>query len=89
MAFGVLNGAGGCVPQGGAASPASPTSACTACSTTGAAAHDAKRIAGGDKIIVRHADDFVCGFRHENDAKRIFQDPGERLARFGRELRPD
>ena len=47
-----------------------------------------KRIAGGDTIIVRYADDFVCGFRHEGDAKRFPRDLGERLARFGLELHP-
>ncbi len=48
-----------------------------------------KRIAGGDTIIVRHADDFVCGFQHEGDAKRFLRDLGERLALFGLELHPD
>ena len=47
-----------------------------------------KRIAGGDTIIVRYADDFVCGFQHEGDAKRFLRDLGERLARFGLELHP-
>ena len=46
------------------------------------------RIAGGDTIGVRYADDFVCGFQHEGDAKRFLRDLGERLARFGLELHP-
>ena len=48
-----------------------------------------KRKAGGDTIIIRYADDFVCGFQHEGDAKRFLRDLGERLARFGLELHPD
>ncbi len=48
-----------------------------------------KRIAGGDTIIVRYADDFVCGFQHLGDAKRFLRDLGERLAHYGLELHPD
>ena len=48
-----------------------------------------KRMAGGDTIIVRYADDFVCGFQHLGDAKRFLRDLGERLARYGLELHPD
>ena len=47
-----------------------------------------ERIAGGDTIIVRYADEFVVGFQHEGDAKRFLRDLGERLARFGLELHP-
>ncbi len=47
-----------------------------------------KRTAGGDTIIVRYADDFVCGFQHEGDAKRFLRDLGERLAQYGLELHP-
>ncbi len=32
--------------------------------------HWRKRMAGGDTIIVRYADDFVCGFQHLGDARR-------------------
>jgi len=48
-----------------------------------------KRMAGGDATIVRYADDFVCGFQYEGDAKRFLRDLGERLAQFGLELHPD
>ena len=48
-----------------------------------------KRMAGGDAIIVRYADDFVCGFQYDDDAKRFLRDLGERLARFGLELHSD
>ena len=47
-----------------------------------------KRMAGGDTIIVRYADDFVCGFQREGDAKRCLRDLGERLSLFGLELHP-
>ncbi len=46
-------------------------------------------MAGGDTIIVRYADDFVCGFQHLGDAKRFLRDLGERLAHYGLELHPD
>ncbi len=32
--------------------------------------HWRKRMAGGDTITVRYADDFVCGFQHLGDARR-------------------
>ncbi len=48
-----------------------------------------KRIAEGDTIIVRYADDFVGGFQHQGDAKRFLRDLGERLAHYGLELHPD
>ncbi len=37
-------------------------------------------MAGGDTIIVRYADDFVCGFQRLGDARRFLRDLGERLA---------
>src|SRR5260370_15077256 len=45
--------------------------------------------AGGDVIIVRFADDFVCGFQHEPDAQRFLADLRQRLAGFGLELHSD
>ena len=48
-----------------------------------------KRSAGGDTIIIRYADDFVCGFQHRGDAECFLRDLGERLAQFGLELHPD
>ncbi len=45
--------------------------------------------ARGDVIIVRFADDFVCGFQHEPDARRFLADLRQRLAGFGLELHPD
>ena len=46
------------------------------------------RVAGGDAIIVRYADDFVCGFQHKVDAEHFLADLRRRLARFGLELHP-
>ncbi len=48
-----------------------------------------KHQARGDVIIVRFADDFVCGFQHEPDARRFLDDLRQRLAGFGLELHPD
>ena len=45
--------------------------------------------ARGDVIIVRFADDFICGFQHQWDAQRFQADLRQRLARFGLELHPD
>ncbi|MCY4239230.1 MAG: hypothetical protein OXC93_12945, partial [Rhodospirillaceae bacterium] len=48
-----------------------------------------KRMAEGDTIIVRHADDLVCGFQHQGAAVRFLQDLGERLDHHGLERHPD
>ena len=48
-----------------------------------------KKHARGDVIIVRFADDFVCGFQHLGDARQFLRDLRERLAKFGLELHPD
>jgi RNA-directed DNA polymerase len=48
-----------------------------------------KRIARGEVIVVRYADDFVMGFQHEADAVRFRADLQQRLERFGLELHPD
>jgi RNA-directed DNA polymerase len=42
--------------------------------------------ARGDVIIVRYADDFVCGFEHESDAQRFLADLRERFRQFNLEL---
>lgn len=41
-----------------------------------------KRHAGGAMIIVRYADDIVCGFEHEQDARRFMTHWRERFERF-------
>lgn len=48
-----------------------------------------RRNARGDVVIVRYADDFVMGFRHEGEARRFLKDLRERFARFGLDLNAD
>ena len=48
-----------------------------------------KKVARGDVIIVRYADDFVMGFQYRTDADRFQKDFGERLRKFGLELHPN
>ncbi len=47
------------------------------------------RIARGETIIVRYADDFVVGFQYKRDAERFLCDLKDRLAAFSLELHPD
>src|SRR6266705_4380948 len=47
-----------------------------------------RRVARGDVIIVRFADDFVMGFENHQDACRFLHDLRERFAKFGLELHP-
>ena len=46
------------------------------------------RIARGETIIVRYADDFVVGFQYKRDAERFLCDLKDRLADFLPELHP-
>src|ERR1035438_2864098 len=48
-----------------------------------------RRVAKGDVIIVRYADDLVMGFQQRGDAVRFLEEFKERLAKFGLELHPD
>jgi hypothetical protein len=48
-----------------------------------------KKVASGDVIVVRYADDLVVGFQHRTDAERFLKEFRERLANFGLELHPD
>jgi group II intron reverse transcriptase/maturase len=48
-----------------------------------------RKIATGDVIVVRYADDLVVGFQHWTDAARFLREFGERLAKFGLELHAD
>ena len=47
------------------------------------------RIARGETIIVRYADDFVVGFQYKRDAERFLCDLKDRLAAFSLDLHPD
>jgi len=48
-----------------------------------------KKVAKGDVIVVRYADDLVVGFQHRTDAERFLKEFRERLAKFGLELHPE
>jgi len=48
-----------------------------------------KKVARGDIIVVRYADDLVVGFESRAEAQRFLQEFGERLAKFGLELHAD
>src|ERR1700726_4411084 len=48
-----------------------------------------KKVAQGDMIVVRYADDLVVGFEHRTDAERFLEQFRERLAKFGLELHAD
>ncbi|MCP5113467.1 MAG: RNA-directed DNA polymerase [bacterium] len=48
-----------------------------------------KKMAHGDVIIVRYADDAVLGFQYREDAERFLEQLRERLAEYGLELHPD
>jgi RNA-directed DNA polymerase len=48
-----------------------------------------EKVAGGDMIIVRYADDAVLGFQHREDAERLLEQLQERVRKFGLELHPD
>lgn len=48
-----------------------------------------RKVAQGDVIIVRYADDLVMGFQQRADAVRFLEDFKQRLAKFGLELHPE
>ncbi len=48
-----------------------------------------KKVAHGDVIMVRYADDAVLGFEHRHEAERFLEQLRERLQKFGLELHPD
>jgi RNA-directed DNA polymerase len=45
-----------------------------------------KKVAKGDVIVVRYADDLVAGFERRAEAERFLEEFRERLAKFGLEL---
>jgi len=47
------------------------------------------KVAKGDMIIVRYADDLVVGFQHRAEAERFLREFQERLAKFGLEIHPE
>jgi len=48
-----------------------------------------QKVAHGDVIVVRYADDVVLGFQHREDADRFLADLQERVRKFGLELHPE
>ncbi len=48
-----------------------------------------KKIAKGDVIVVRYADDAVLGFQYREDAERFLKQLQERMGKFGLELHPE
>ena len=48
-----------------------------------------KKVAQGDVIVVRYADDLVVGFESRTEAERFLEEFRERLAKFGLELHAD
>jgi len=48
-----------------------------------------EKVAQGDMIVVRYADDLVVGFEHRAEAERFLQEFQERLAKFGLEIHPE
>jgi RNA-directed DNA polymerase len=48
-----------------------------------------KKVAQGEVILVRYADDAVLGFEQREEAERFLEQLRERLRKFGLELHPD
>ena len=48
-----------------------------------------KKVANGEMILVRYADDAVLGFQYREDAERFLEQLRDRLTDFGLELHPD
>ena len=48
-----------------------------------------RKVAAGDVIVLRYADDLVLSFQYRTDAERFLRDVQQRLVKFGLELHPD
>jgi len=48
-----------------------------------------KKVAHGDVIVVRYADDAVLGFQYREEAEKFLADLQERVRKFGLELHPE
>ena len=48
-----------------------------------------RKMAKGDMMVVRYADDLVLGFQNRTDAERFLREFKERMAKFGLELHPE
>jgi len=48
-----------------------------------------KKVAHGEMIVVRYADDAVLGFQYREEAEKFLKDLRERVRKFGLELHPE
>ena len=48
-----------------------------------------RKMAGGDVVVVRFADDFVIGVQHRGEAEMLLNELRERFTKFGLELHPE
>jgi len=48
-----------------------------------------RKVASGQVVVVRYADDLVVGFQNKADAERFLKEFGERLTKFGLEVHPE
>ena len=48
-----------------------------------------EKVAKGDMMMIRYADDLVVGFEHRAEAERFLNEFRERLAKFGLEIHPE
>ena len=48
-----------------------------------------RKVASGEVVVVRYADDLVVGFQHRDDAERFLKEFRQRLASFALELHPE
>jgi group II intron reverse transcriptase/maturase len=48
-----------------------------------------KRQCEGEALIIRYADDWVCAFQYQRDAKMFYEQLEERLGKFGLEVSPE
>jgi RNA-directed DNA polymerase len=48
-----------------------------------------KKVARGEMIVVRYADDAVLGFQYREDAEKFLKELQERVRKFGLELHPE
>ena len=48
-----------------------------------------KRQGRGQAMLIRYADDFVCAFQYESDARAFYEELPERLSKFGLRIAPE
>lgn len=48
-----------------------------------------KRRCRGQAMLIRYADDFVCAFQYESEARQFYEGLPQRLAKFGLQLAPE